>query len=66
MTDRTTTDTPLTRSHDSEPIPRRIILIAVLAGFSGLLYGYDSGAISGALPLLIDQMGLDAGEQGLI
>ncbi len=37
VTDRTTTDTPLTRSHDSEPIPRRIILITVLDGFTGLL-----------------------------
>ena len=56
----------LKRDHSTEAIPKVVILIAVLAGFSGLLYGYDSGAISGALPLLINDFGIDAGTQGLI
>lgn len=56
----------LNRDHSTEPIPPKVIFIAILAGFSGLLYGYDSGAISGALPPLTEDFGLDATQQGII
>ena len=52
--------------HSKEPITGKVIMIAVLAGFSGLLYGFDSGAISGALPQLIDLWNLTDGQVGLV
>ncbi|MFF4739704.1 sugar porter family MFS transporter [Streptomyces sp. NPDC001262] len=47
-------------------VPGRVHLVAALGGMSGVLYGYDSGAISGALAPLSDRFGLDSTGQGLV
>ncbi|MEV6674687.1 sugar porter family MFS transporter [Streptomyces sp. NPDC051162] len=47
-------------------VPRRVHLVAALGGLSGVLYGYDSGAISGALDPLTARFGLTSTEQGLV
>ncbi|MEU5418764.1 sugar porter family MFS transporter [Streptomyces sp. NPDC001407] len=47
-------------------MPRRVHLVAALGALSGMLYGYDSGAISGALDPLAARFGLSSTEQGLV
>ncbi|MFC5720584.1 sugar porter family MFS transporter [Streptomyces gamaensis] len=51
---------------DGERVPARVHLVAVLGGLSGILYGYDSGAISGALKPLSERFGLGSTGQGLV
>ena len=39
-----------------------VIVIAAIASTGGLLFGFDTGVISGALPFLRQTWGLDTGE----
>ena len=68
---RTTTTAPAARAdppHADDPRARRFLRrIAVLATFGGLLFGYDTGVISGALPFMqFDQRPLTPLEEGTI
>ena len=54
--------------HPDDPQARRFLRrIAVLATFGGLLFGYDTGVISGALPFMqFDQRPLTPLEEGTV
>lgn len=48
------------------PHQRRLDLIAVVATFGGLLFGYDTGVINGALEPMKQDLGLTAVTEGLV
>ncbi|MFW0792282.1 sugar porter family MFS transporter [Gordonia sp. CPCC 205515] len=48
------------------PHQRRMDLIAVVATFGGLLFGYDTGVLNGALEPMSEQLGLTDVTEGLV
>ncbi|POX36660.1 MFS transporter [Streptomyces sp. Ru73] len=48
------------------PVRRRLRVITVIATFGGLLFGYDTGVINGALPYMKDDLGLTPFTEGLV
>ncbi|WP_269803748.1 sugar porter family MFS transporter [Pseudonocardia kujensis] len=48
------------------PHTRRLKLLTVVATFGGLLFGYDTGVINGALPYMTDDLGLTPATEGVV
>lgn len=66
--DATQAPTPATPIADPAPqaVSRRLRIITIVATFGGLLFGYDTGVINGALPYMTDALGLTPVTEGMV
>ncbi|MBC2900218.1 sugar porter family MFS transporter [Streptomyces cupreus] len=54
-------------TNDTPPaVSRRLRVITIVATFGGLLFGYDTGVINGALPYMTDDLGLTPVTEGMV
>ncbi|MDT7845309.1 sugar porter family MFS transporter [Streptomyces justiciae] len=54
-------------TQDTPPaVARRLRVITIVATFGGLLFGYDTGVINGALPYMTDDLGLTPVTEGMV
>ncbi|MDT0487654.1 sugar porter family MFS transporter [Streptomyces doebereineriae] len=60
------TQSPALTDEAPPAVSRRLRVITIIATFGGLLFGYDTGVINGALPYMTDDLGLTAVTEGMV
>src|SRR5882757_9372672 len=51
---------------DRRQVGRNVVMTAAIAGLGGLLFGYDTGIIAGALLFITPDFGLDSLQSGIV
>ncbi|MFH9984361.1 sugar porter family MFS transporter [Streptomyces luteogriseus] len=64
--DATPAPTPAPADDAPAAVSRRLRVITVIATFGGLLFGYDTGVINGALPYMTEDLGLTPVTEGMV
>jgi SP family galactose:H+ symporter-like MFS transporter len=55
-----------TEAIDPRQVGRNVVMTAAIAGLGGLLFGYDTGVVAGALLFITPDFGLSSLESGLV
>ncbi|WP_018296930.1 sugar porter family MFS transporter [Corynebacterium lubricantis] len=58
--------TPADSPYSTAEIRRYVRTVAAIAAFSGLLFGYDTGVMSGALLFISPEFGMTASQEGFV